>query len=155
MALVLTRQDLPVLDRKEYAPAEELYRGAYILSDAPDARPELILIASGSEVNLIINAAKKLKESKIAVRLVSMPSWELFEEQTPEYRESVLPASVHARIAVEAGTGQGWERYTGARGLFIGVEKFGSSAPGELMMREYGLTVDNICKKAMSLLDKK
>ena len=154
VAIVLTRQDLPILDRNEYAPADGVRRGGYILSDAADATPQIILIASGSEVSLIIAAAQKLKENKIAVRLVSMPSWELFEAQTSEYRESVLPKSVTARVAVEAGVGQGWQRYTGDKGVFVGIEKFGASAPAKVLAKEYGMTADNVYAKALEMLER-
>ncbi len=151
-ALILTRQNVPTLDRGRFAPAEGLRRGAYVLADAPNAKPELILIASGSEVGLIVAAQQKLLEQKIAVRLVSMPSWELFEAQSPEYRESVLPKSVGARLAVEAGVTQGWHKYVGSQGDVIGVDRFGASAPGPVVMREYGLTADHVYQRALALL---
>jgi transketolase len=115
-ALVLTRQNVPTLDRAEFACADNLRRGAYILMDAPNGQPDLILIATGSEVVLIVAAAEKLRAQNISVRLVSMPSWELFEAQTREYRDTVLPPSIGTRLAVEAGVSQGWHRYTGDRG---------------------------------------
>jgi transketolase len=155
VALVLTRQNVPTLDRKQFGPAEGLRRGAYILADAPQGKPRLILIASGSEVGLIVAAGQKLQEQEIPVRLVSMPSWELFEAQSPEYRESVLPPSVHARFAIEAGVTQGWHRYIGDRGDVLGVDRFGASAPGPIVMREYGFSVDNVCKRALALLERK
>jgi transketolase len=130
VALVLTRHNMPTLDRKRFGPAEGLRRGAYILADAPQGKPRLILIASGSEVGLIVAAGQRLQEAKIPVRLVSMPSWKLFEAQSQEYRESVLLPSVQARLAVEAGVTQGWHRYIGDRGEVIGVDRFGASAPG-------------------------
>jgi transketolase len=151
-ALVLTRQSVPTLDREQFAAADGLRRGAYILVDAPQARPQLILIASGSEVGLIVAARQKLQEQEIPVRLVSMPSWELFEDQPREYRHSVLPPSVRARLAVEAGVTQGWHRYVGDFGDVIGVDRFGASAPGPVVMREYGFSVDNICERALALL---
>ncbi len=154
VALILSRQDMPTLDRKIFDPADGLRFGAYILSDAPDYKPELILIASGSEVSLIVEAQKKLIERNVSVRLVSMPSWELFEAQTIEYRNTVLPPSVSARIAVEAGITQGWHRYVGDKGDVIGIDTFGASAPGEIMLREYGFTIENICERAMHLLKK-
>ncbi len=154
VALILSRQDLPTLDRKKFASAQGLHFGAYILSDTPNVEPELILIATGSEVGLIVQAKEELVKRKIAVRLVSMPSWELFEAQTAEYRDQVLPSAVHTRIAIEAGVSQGWHRYTGDRGEVIGIEMFGASAPGEVLMREYGLTVENICTHAVALLNK-
>jgi transketolase len=126
--LILTRQALPTLDRSRYAPADGLRRGAYILSDAPQAKPHLILIASGSEISLIVAAQHKLEEQNIAVRLVSMASWELFEAQSLEYRNSVLPPSVPARLAVEAGAPPGWHRYVGDQGDVLGVDRFGASA---------------------------
>jgi transketolase len=152
-ALILTRQDVATLDRKKFASVEGVRFGAYILSDAP--KPDLILIASGSEVNLIVEAQQKLSEQKIYIRLVSMPSWELFEAQTQEYRDSVLPPSITARIAVEAGVSQGWCRYVGDEGKVIGIDTFGSSAPGDVMMREHGFTVKNICEHAIALLKRK
>ncbi len=152
VALILTRQNVPTLDRGHFAPAEGLRWGAYILADAPNAKPELILIASGSEVGLIVAAQQKLLEQKVPVRLVSMPSWELFEAQSPEYRESVLPRAVRARLAVEAGVTLGWHRYAGDHGDVIGVDRFGSSAPGPVVMREYGLTAEHVCQRALALL---
>lgn len=152
VALILTRQNVPTLDRKVYASEEGLLRGAYILEDAPDENPELILIASGSEVGLILASKQKLQEQDIAVRLVSMPSWELFEDQSPEYRESVLPPSVSAKLAVEAGSTQGWHKYTGDQGDNIGINHFGASAPGPVLQREFGFTVEDICASALTLL---
>ena len=154
VALVLTRQNVPTLDRKQFGPAEGLRRGAYILADTPDGKPRLILIASGSEVGLIVLAGQKLQEQNIPVRLVSMPSWELFEAQSQEYRDSVLPPSIHGRLAVEAGVTQGWHRYIGDRGDVIGVDRFGASAPGPIVMREFGFSVDNVCKRALALLER-
>ena len=148
VALVLSRQNLPTLDRSRYAGAEGLRRGAYVLSDASDGKPRLILIASGSEVGLIAAAAQSLKEDNISVRLVSMPSWELFEAQPRQYRDSVLPPSIPA-LAVEAGVSQGWLRYAND---MLGVERFGASAPGDEMLEKYGFTVDNVCKRAEALL---
>ncbi len=154
VALILTRQNVSTLDRTRFASAEGLRRGAYILADAPQAKPQLILIASGSEVGLIVAAREMLQEQKIPVRLVSMPSWELFEAQSGEYRDSVLARSVHARLAVEAGVTQGWHRYVGDHGDVIGVDHFGASAPGPIVMREYGFDVENVCKRALVLLEK-
>jgi transketolase len=155
VALVLTRQNVPTLDRKQCASAEGLRRGAYILAEAPQAKPRLILIASGSEVGLIVTARQRLQEQRIPVRLVSMPSWELFEAQSQEYRDSVLPTSVPARLAVEAGVTQGWHRYVGDWGDVIGVDRFGASAPGPIVMREYGFSVENVCQRALALLERK
>jgi transketolase len=154
-ALVLTRQDLPTLDRARFAGAEGLRRGAYVLADAPRGKPDVILIGTGSEVSLIVTAGQKLAEDKIKVRIVSMPSWELFDAQPRRYRESVLPPSAGARLAVEAGSTQGWRKYVGDKGDVIGVDRFGASAPGEVVMREYGFTVKNVCKRAMELMNRK
>lgn len=148
VVLVLSRQNLPTLDRIRYAAADGLRRGAYVLSDAPDAKPGLILIASGSEVGLILVAAQRLRAEGVAVRCVSMPSWELFDAQSREYRDAVLPPSIPA-LAVEAGVAQGWLRYADD---MLGVERFGASAPGGEMLERYGFTVGNVCKRAIALL---
>ena len=153
VALVLTRQDLPTLDRRRYAPADGLRSGAYILSEAPGGKPALILIATGSEVSLILQAAERLRGEGVAVRCVSMPSWELFDALPRAERDAVLPPSVHARLSVELGATQGWRRYVGDRGDVLGVERFGASAPAEVLLREYGFTVDNVCARARALLD--
>jgi transketolase len=152
VALVLTRQEVPTLDRAQFSAADGLQRGGYILADAPNGNPDLILIASGSEVALIVQARQKLLEKKIQVRIVSMPSWELFDAQAQEYRNTVLPPALGARLAVEAGVSQGWHRYVGSCGDVIAVDRFGASAPGEVVMREYGFTVDNVCERALALL---
>ena len=150
VALVLSRQNLPTLDRTQFAAADGLSRGAYILADAPG--PDLILIATGSEVALIVAAREKLLAQGLQVRIVSMPSWELFEAQPQAYREAVLPPAVVARLAVEAGVAQGWHRYVGSYGDVLAVDRFGASAPGETVMREYGFSVDNVCQRALALL---
>jgi transketolase len=150
--LALSRQDLPTLDRTRHASAEGLRKGAYVLGDRGAVAPQLILIASGSEVGLIADAAEQLRAEGIAVRCVSMPSWDLFDAQAQDYRDGVLPPGVTARLAVEAGSPQGWHRYVGDRGGVIGIERFGASAPGETVMREYGFTVDDVCKRARTLL---
>jgi len=154
VTLVFCRQDLPTLDREQLASAEGLRRGAYVLSDTrpDDATPALILIATGSEVHLIVAAAHRLGEEGVSVRCVSMPSWELFEAQSEVYRHSVLPASVTARLAVEAGVPQGWSRYVGDAGDMLGVDRYGASAPGDTVMAQYGFTVDNVCARARALL---
>ncbi len=154
VVLVLSRQNLPTLDRDRYAPVDGLRRGAYVLSDAEDGKPGLILIASGSEVGLIVAAAERLQGEGVAVRLVSMPSWELFEAQSQAYRDSVLPPSVPARLVVEAGVSQGWHRYVGDRGDVLCVDRFGASAPGPEMLREYGFSVENVCQRALALVEK-
>jgi len=150
IALLLTRQKVPTLDRTHYASAEGLCRGAYILEDAADGKPELILIATGSEVSLIVAAKEKLKSTRI--RLVSMPSWELFEKQSQEYQDSVLPPLVTARLVVEAGIAQGWERYAGEQGKILSIENYGQSAPGEIVLEKNGFTVDHVYQKALALL---
>jgi transketolase len=155
VALILTRQDVPTLDRTRFAAAEGLWRGAYVLADAADGKPDIILIATGSEVNLIVAARQKLIEHEIGVRIVSMPSWELFEAQPQDYRDTVLPPSVGARLSVEAGATQGWCKYVGSKGDMIGVDRFGASAPGNVMMHEYGFTIENICKQALALVKRK
>ncbi|HMH17337.1 MAG TPA: transketolase, partial [Burkholderiales bacterium] len=152
VALILTRQDVPTLDRAQFSAADGLQQGAYILADAPKGNPDLILIASGSELALVVEARRKLLEKQIRVRVVSMPSWELFEAQPREYRDAVLPPEVGARLAVEAGVSQGWHRYVGSRGDVLAVDRFGASAPGEVMMREYGFTADNVYRRALALL---
>jgi transketolase len=155
VALVLSRQDVPTLDRRSFPSADALRLGAYVLADAPRGEPSLILIASGSELSLIVAAGRLLSARGVAVRLVSMPSWELFEAQTPEYRESVLPSAVGARLAVEAGVSQGWSRYVGDRGGVLGVDRFGASAPGPTVLREFGFTPENVCARALALPDMK
>ncbi|MBC7480745.1 MAG: transketolase, partial [Rhizobacter sp.] len=150
--LALTRQEVPTLDRSRYASAEGLRRGAYVLNDANDQPPVLILIASGSEVALILAAAERLQSEGIAVRCVSMPSWDLFDAQPQSYRDGVLPPTVPARLAVELGMTQGWHRYVGDRGDVLGVERFGASAPADILLREYGFTVDNVAARARKLL---
>jgi len=152
VALVLTRQKLPVINREVYESAEELSKGAYVLADMGDDDPELILMASGSEVNLILNAAGNLAAEGINVRVVSFPSWELFEKQDQAYRDLVLPPSIKTRLAVEAGTPFGWKRWVGDNGNVIGIDKFGASAPGNIVMSQYGFTVANVIEKAMALL---
>ena len=152
VALVLTRQNVPTLERSRFAPAAGLQRGAYILADAANGKPELILIASGSEVALIVAAQEQLLTKGIHARIVSMPCWELFDEQPQEYRDLVLPPAITARLAVEAGVAQGWHRYVGERGDVLSVDRFGASAPADVVLREYGFTSDNVCARAMALL---
>jgi transketolase len=153
-ALALTRQNVPTLDRSVYASAEGLVRGAYVLNVDTDAsdHPDVVLIATGSEVQLIAAAKSVLAAKGIKARLVSMPCWELFEEQTAEYRESVLPSSVTARLAVEAGRSLGWERWVGSDGATVSLDRFGASAPGDMLMREFGFTTDRVVHVAEALL---
>jgi transketolase len=151
-ALVLTRQNVPTLDRAIFAPAEQLRRGAYILNPSDDGRePDVILIASGSEVALIVAAEPILRQAKVNARLVSMPSWRLFEEQTVDYRQCVLPRAVTARLAVEAASPFGWERWTGIEGAIIGIDRFGASAPSSKLFKEYGFTVEQVVERALAL----
>ena len=162
-ALALTRQKVPLIDRSRFASAEGLRRGAYILAEAEavarplgraqgDVTPQLILIATGSEVSLALEAREKLQEEGIATRVVSMPCWEFFEEQPKAYRNEVLPPSIAARLAVEAGVRQGWDRYVGTKGDVICLDRFGASSPGDVALRNLGFNVDNIRKHAKSLL---
>jgi transketolase len=152
VALVLTRQDVPTLDRSQYASADGLRQGAYVLADAANGKPEIILIATGSEVALAMAAQQTLLQRKVMARVVSMPSWELFDAQPRSYRDQVLVPSIHRRLAVEAGASQGWHRYVGDRGDVLGVDRYGASAPSDVVMREYGFTVDNVCRRAMAVI---
>ncbi|HFT8010406.1 TPA: transketolase [Burkholderia cenocepacia] len=151
-ALILTRQDVPTIDRLRFAPAEGLRRGGYVLADAPDGRPALILIATGSEVGLALAAHAGLLARGVAVRVVSLPCWRLFDAQPQSYQDAVLPKSVGARLAIEAGVSQGWHRYVGDRGDVLGIAGFGASAPGAELMRDFGFTVENVCDRALKLL---
>jgi transketolase len=146
--MALTRQNLPIIDRSIYCPASELASGAYVLADIGDNDPELILMASGSEVSLIVAAGERLAAEGVNVRLVSFPSWELFASESPEYRESVLPPEITKRIAVEAGVSQGWERWVGERGEIIALNRYGASAPGKTIFENLGFTADDIIAKA-------
>ncbi|PSQ90714.1 MAG: transketolase, partial [Bacteroidetes bacterium QS_4_64_154] len=150
-ALALTRQTLPIFDRTELTGAEGLHRGAYILRE-PAGRPDAILIGTGSEVQHALGAARQLKEEGIGAQVVSMPSWELFEAQSETYRRKVLPPSVEARVSIEAGVTQGWERYVGPEGTAIGVDRFGASAPGETVMEKYGFTAERVAEEVRQLV---
>jgi transketolase len=150
VVLILTRQSVPTLSHTQHSSAEGLRRGAYLLVES-SGTPDMILIASGSEIHLLIEVQQKLKEKTIDARIVSMPSWELFEAQSREYRDSVLLPSVRTRLAVEAGVPQGWHRYVGDQGDVIGLDHFGASAPGSVLMREYGFTVESILHRALAL----
>ena len=152
-ALALSRQRVPTLDRSIYNQASGLQRGAYILADYGDYEPGLILMASGSEVDIIVKAAGILAAEGIDVRIVSFPSWELFAHQDNDYQDSVLLPGVRARIAVEAGVSQGWERWVGDAGTVISVEKFGASAPYEVLYEKYGITVENVVSTARRMLE--
>ena len=150
--LVLSRQPLPTLDRTKYAAATGLARGAYVLADAPGGNPEIILIASGSEVSVAVDAHEKLIGDGIRSRLVSMPSWDIFEHQTPEYRDGVLPQNVTTRIAIEQASTFGWERYVGAKGRVIGMTTFGASAPLKELQRKFGFEPARVTEIAKELL---
>jgi transketolase len=152
--LVLSRQPLPTLDRNKYAPASGVACGAYVLADAPGGNPEVILIASGSEVVLAVEAHEKLQADGIRSRVVSMPSWDIFEHQTQEYQDSVLPPGVIARIAVEQASTFGWERYIGKRGRMIGMKTFGASAPLKELQKKFGFEPDQVVAAAKELLGK-
>jgi transketolase len=147
-ALICSRQALPIVDRSQFAPAGGLARGAYVLVDAPGAKPDVILIASGSEVSLCLGARDRLATEGVAVRVVSMPSWELFEEQDEGYRDSVLPPAVTARVTVEEGSTLGWQRYAGATGVVLGMHTFGMSAPIKVVAEHFGFTVDGVVAAA-------
>jgi transketolase len=152
-ALALTRQKVPLIDRGTYAPADGLRRGAYVIADANGGTsPQVILIATGSEVSLALDARTQLQAEGIATRVVSMPCWELFEEQSSDYRDEVLPPEVTARLAIEAGVRQGWDRYVGPSGDVICLDRFGASAPGDVAMRELGFNVDNVVAHARKLI---
>lgn len=153
VALVLTRQNVPTFDRNQFASADGLRKGAYVLADAPGGQPDIILIGTGSEVSLVVAAREKLAEQKIQARVVSMPSWELFNQQPQAYREIVLPKSVRARLAVEAALPQGWHRYVGDGGEVIGIERFGASAPGNVVMEKLGFTTSHVVERALNLLN--
>jgi transketolase len=151
-ALLLTRQNLPVFDRKSLMPSCNLLKGAYTLWESAKEGHEIILMASGSEVSLVLEAGRKLAAEGKAVRVVSFPSWELFEAQSADYRATVLPASCTRRLAVEAGATQGWEKYVGSQGRMIGINHFGASAPAGTLAKEFGFTVDNVYRAALELL---
>jgi len=152
-ALALTRQNLPTLDRDSLAPASGLAQGGYILRDTRES-PDMILIATGSEVQLAIGAADALFAEGINARVVSLPCWELYDQQPQSYRDQVLPPSIRLRLAVEAGSTMGWHKYVGDQGAVIGLDRFGASAPGDIVMRELGFTVDNVVARAKALLGK-
>jgi transketolase len=152
VALILTRQALPILEGTREKALNSLPQGAYILSEAANNQPQAILIATGSEVQLAIRAQKALAEQGVQVRVVSMPSWELFEQQSDAYKESVLPSAITARLAIEMAYPIGWERYVGDKGAILGISMFGASAPGDRIIQEYGFTVDNVVAKTKALL---
>lgn len=150
--LVLTRQGIPTLDRTRYAPASGLARGAYVLADAENGKPEVLLLASGSEVSLCVQAYEELKVQGIHARVVSMPSWGLFEQQSQEYRDSVLPPEVTARVSVEQAATFGWSQYVGANGTSLGIDTYGASAPYKDLLQHFGFTVDRVVAEAKQQL---
>jgi transketolase len=152
VVLVLTRQNLPTLDRSKYAPASGVAKGAYVLADAGGGKPQVILLGTGSEVSLCIDAYEKLKAEGIKARVVSMPSWEIFEQQDAAYKESVLPPDVTARVSVEMAATFGWERYTGSKGRNIGMRRFGASAPLKDLLKYFGFTVDRVVEEARAAI---
>ncbi|MCH6550291.1 MAG: transketolase, partial [Proteobacteria bacterium] len=151
-ALVLTRQAVPTLDRKKYAPASGVAKGAYVLADASDGKPQVILIASGSEVSLCVDAYEQLKAQGIKARVVSMPSWELFERQSRDYRDEVIPPDVLARVSVEQASTFGWDRYVGLNGRKIGMHTFGASAPLKELQQKFGFTAEHVVNAAKEQL---
>jgi transketolase len=155
VALVLTRQNLPTLDRTKYAAASGTAKGAYILADAPNGKPEVILLTTGSEVSLCIDAYEKLKTEGIPARVVSMPCWEIFDRQDAAYKESVLPSSITARVSVEMASTFGWERYVGLKGRKVGMHRFGASAPLKDLLKFFGFTVDVVVAEARKAIAEK
>ena len=154
VALILSRQALPTLDRSKYAPASGLRRGAYVLSDAGNGKPDVLLIATGSEVSLCMAAQEELAKEGVGARVISMPSWKLFEDQDEAYRESVLPSAVRARVSVEQAARFGWERYVGIDGERIGMRTFGESAPLQKLVKKFGFTVDAVVTAARDQINK-
>jgi transketolase len=155
VVLILSRQALPTLDRSKYAPASGLQRGAYVLSEAANGKPDVLLIATGSEVSLCTGAQEALRKRGVEARVISMPSWKLFEDQDEAYRESVLPSSVRARVSVEQAARFGWERYVGIDGARIGMRTFGESAPLQKLMKKFGFTVEAVVEAALAQANKK
>ena len=155
VALILTRQALPTLDRSKFAPASGLRRGAYVLSDATNGKPEVLLIATGSEVTLCVEAQMALKQQGVESRVISMPSWELFEHQDEAYQEEVLPSNIEARVSVEKASRFGWERYVGLKGERIGMRTFGASAPLKELQKKFGFTVEAVVSAAIAQVKKK
>lgn len=153
-ALILSRQSLPILHRKELASAQGLQQGGYILWEA-SASPDIILISTGSEVHIALDSGKLLLQKGIKARVVSLPSWELFDMQPESYREHILPSNIRARISIEAGTPLGWERYVGLEGKAIGLSHFGSSAPGKVLYEKFGLTAQRLLNDAVHLLERR
>ena len=154
VALILTRQALPTFDRTKYASAEGVARGGYILADAEGGKPQVILIATGSEVYLCVDADEKLKAEGIRARVVSLPSWDLFDQQDQSYRDQVLPPDITARIAVEQAAVLGWAQYVGPKGRVIGMRSFGASAPLKDLQKKFGFTPEAVVQAARELAGK-
>ena len=154
VALILSRQPLPTLDRSKFAPASGFRRGGYILRDVDNGKPDVLLIATGSEVSLCAAAQEELAKQGVQARLISMPSWKLFEDQDDAYRESVIPSSIRARVSVEQAARFGWERYVGIDGERIGMRTFGESAPLQKLVKKFGFTVDNVVVAALNQVAK-
>jgi transketolase len=152
VALILSRQAMPTLDRSRYAPAAGLRRGAYVLADAPGGKPDVLLLATGTEVSLCVDAQERLTGEGIRSRVVSMPSWELFEHQSEKYRHEVLPPEVTARVSVEQAATFGWHRYVGPKGRTIGMRTFGASAPLKELQKKFGFSVDRVVEAAKATL---
>jgi transketolase len=152
VALVLTRQNVPTLDRQEFSTADGLHRGAYILKDPKGKKPDVILIASGSEVQIALDAGSRLEEEGVSARVVSMPSWELFDSQPEEYRNEVLPPDIEVRVTIEAGATQGWHRYLGNRAGAVGIDHFGASARYTDLYENFGITVERVVERVLGLL---
>ncbi len=151
VALILSRQNLPTFDRKVCKPAKNVAKGAYILYETEAGTPDIILMATGSELGLAFDAGKKLEKQGRKVRVVSFPSWELFEKQTKRYQQSVLPSEVKRRVSIEAGVTTGWQKYVGSEGITIGIDEFGKCGPGEIVLEKFGFTVENVVKSARKL----
>jgi transketolase len=154
VALVLTRQPIPTIDRTRYASAAGVARGGYVLADSEGGKPQVILIATGSEVYLCIDAYEKLKTEGIRARVVSIPSWDLFDHQDQSYRDQVLPPEITARLAVEQASVLGWAQYVGAKGRVIGMRTFGASAPLKDLQKKFGFTVEAVIQAARELVGK-
>jgi transketolase len=146
VCLVLSRQKLPTLDRNKYGSAKGVAKGAYVLADTPGGKPQAVVIATGSEVQLALQAQDALARDGVRVRVVSMPSWELFDAQPESYRDTVLPPDIDARVSVEAGSTMGWERYVGRNGAMIGMHSFGASAPAPDVYKHFGITAEAVAK---------
>jgi transketolase len=150
--MALSRQPLPTLDRKKYAPASGVSRGAYVLADTPGGKPQVILIATGSELSLAVDAHETLVAEGIRSRVVSMPSWDIFDHQPAEYREQVLPPDVTARVAIEQASTLGWDRYVGWKGRVVGMKTFGASAPLKELQKKFGFEPDRVVATAKEVM---